>query len=58
VDTDGIVLCPQIQGAQQTATKIQAELANLNTTLKNIEDARPFEQLSVGPVALYLVNWC
>jgi hypothetical protein len=37
----------QVASAKETATKIEAELGNLNTTLKNIEDARPFEQLSV-----------
>lgn len=46
----------QVTSAQEAATKVEAELANLNSTLKNIEDARPFDQLTVSSeytVALY-----
>ncbi|GAA5921654.1 hypothetical protein JCM1841_000896 [Sporobolomyces salmonicolor] len=37
--------------AKEAATKVQTELGNLNSTLKNIEDARPFEQLTLDDVA-------
>ncbi|PWN52010.1 putative ATP7-F1F0-ATPase complex, FO D subunit [Violaceomyces palustris] len=36
--------------AEATSAKIQAELKDLKATLKNIEDARPFDQLSVDDV--------
>lgn len=38
----------QIESAKQAATKIEAELGDLSSTLKNIEDARPFDQLTVS----------
>ncbi|SPO39121.1 related to ATP7 - F1F0-ATPase complex, FO D subunit [Pseudozyma flocculosa] len=36
--------------AQATATKIEAELKDLKATLKNIEEARPFNQLTTDDV--------
>nr|CDI57155.1 probable ATP7-F1F0-ATPase complex, FO D subunit [Melanopsichium pennsylvanicum 4] len=39
-----------IEQAQATASKIEAELKDLKATLKNIEDARPFDQLTVNDV--------
>ncbi|PWN90734.1 hypothetical protein FA10DRAFT_229223 [Acaromyces ingoldii] len=36
--------------AQASADKIEAELKDLKATLKNIEDARPFDQLTVDDV--------
>ncbi len=44
----------QIESAKQTAAKIEAELGNLNGTLKNIEDARPFNQLTVRSLTLLM----
>ncbi|KAK4699678.1 F-type H+-transporting ATPase subunit d, partial [Phenoliferia sp. Uapishka_3] len=40
-----------IESAKQAATKIDAELADLSSTLKNIEDARPFNQLTLDDVS-------
>lgn len=40
----------QVEQAQATASKIEAELKDLKATLKNIEDARPFDQLTVDDV--------
>ncbi|KDQ06241.1 hypothetical protein BOTBODRAFT_39713 [Botryobasidium botryosum FD-172 SS1] len=37
--------------AEQTAKKIDEELANLKATLDNIEQSRPFEDLTVDDVA-------
>jgi F-type H+-transporting ATPase subunit d len=37
----------QVASAREAATKVQSDLANLNSTLKNIEEARPFDQLTV-----------
>ncbi|KAF8609265.1 ATP synthase d subunit [Ceratobasidium sp. AG-I] len=37
--------------AEETSVKIDEELKNLQTTLANIEDARPFEDLTVDDVA-------
>lgn len=34
--------------AEETVKKIDEELAELQATLKNIEDARPFDQITVG----------
>ncbi|PWY98411.1 putative ATP7-F1F0-ATPase complex, FO D subunit [Testicularia cyperi] len=39
-----------IEQAQATSAKIEAELKDLKATLKNIEDARPFDQLTVDDV--------
>ncbi|PWN46402.1 putative ATP7-F1F0-ATPase complex, FO D subunit [Ceraceosorus guamensis] len=39
-----------VEQAQATASKIESELKDLKATLKNIEDARPFDQLTVGEV--------
>lgn len=36
-----------VQSAEQTKGKVEAELSNLEKTLKNIETARPFDELSV-----------
>lgn len=36
-----------VQSAEQTKGKVDAELADLEKTLKNIETARPFEDLTV-----------
>lgn len=38
----------QVSSAAEAAKKIESELAGLNSTLKNIEDARPFDQLTVS----------
>lgn len=40
----------QVKQAEQSATKIEAELKDLKETLKNIEGARPFDQLTVADV--------
>eukprot|EP00842_Homolaphlyctis_polyrhiza_P003864 jgi/Hompol1/4479/HPOL_003674-RA len=40
-----------VAAAQKTATKIKAELVELNELLTNIETARPLEQLTVDDVA-------
>ncbi|KAK4051098.1 ATP synthase d subunit [Microbotryomycetes sp. JL221] len=40
-----------VSSAKQTAQKIDSELSNLNGTLKNIQDARPFDQLTIDDVA-------
>ncbi|KAJ5203860.1 uncharacterized protein N7498_004739 [Penicillium cinerascens] len=40
-----------VQNAEQTKGKVEAELANLQKTLENIETARPFEDLTVDEVA-------
>lgn len=40
----------QVEQAQATSSKIEAELKDLKSTLKNIEDARPFDQLTVDDV--------
>ena len=40
----------QVEQAQATSSKIEAELKDLKATLKNIEDARPFNQLTVDDV--------
>ncbi|GAA6000110.1 hypothetical protein JCM10207_006056 [Rhodosporidiobolus poonsookiae] len=40
-----------VASAQEAATKVDSELGNLNSTLKNIEDARPFDQLTLDDVA-------
>ncbi|KAG9104114.1 ATP synthase d subunit [Ceratobasidium sp. 370] len=37
--------------AEETSVKIDEELKNLQSTLANIEDARPFEDLTVDDVA-------
>lgn len=42
--------CFQTEQAQASADKIEAELKDLKATLKNIEDARPFDQLTVDDV--------
>jgi hypothetical protein len=52
VDGTDLLLCSQVTSAKEAATKVESELGNLNTTLKNIEDARPFDQLTVCPFSL------
>lgn len=37
----------QVESATETAHKIDAELKDLQATLANIEEARPFEDLTV-----------
>ncbi|GAB7352594.1 hypothetical protein MBLNU459_g2975t1 [Dothideomycetes sp. NU459] len=39
-----------VKSAEQTKTKVDAELKDLEKTLKNIEEARPFEDLTVDDV--------
>jgi len=39
-----------VQGARETEREIGTELSDLKETLKNIEDARPFDQLSAEDV--------
>ena len=38
---------PQVESAKKAAAKIDSELTNLQATLKDIESARPFEDLTV-----------
>ncbi|GAA5979761.1 hypothetical protein JCM5350_002038 [Sporobolomyces pararoseus] len=40
-----------VSSAKEAATKIESELGNLNNTLKNIEDARSFDELTLDDVA-------
>ncbi|KWU47037.1 mitochondrial ATP synthase [Rhodotorula sp. JG-1b] len=40
-----------VSSAKEAASKVESELGNLNSTLKNIEDARPFDQLTLDDVA-------
>merc|ERR1712000_325032 len=40
-----------VSSAKEAATQVESELSNLSSTLKNIEDARPFEQLTLDDVA-------
>lgn len=44
--------CPgverQVEKAKETEAKIDVELKELQATLANIEQARPFEELTVG----------
>ena len=42
-----------IKNAQETKGKVDAELKNLEETLKNIEEARPFEDLTVVCPGIY-----
>jgi hypothetical protein len=44
----------QVSSAKEAATKIESELGNLNNTLKNIEDARSFDELTVRSSLLSL----
>merc|ERR1711879_123264 len=39
-----------VKSAEETKTKVDAELKDLDKTLKNIETARPFEDLTVDEV--------
>ncbi|KPV74944.1 uncharacterized protein RHOBADRAFT_65110 [Rhodotorula graminis WP1] len=40
-----------VSSAKEAATKVESELSNLSSTLKNIEEARPFDQLTLDDVA-------
>merc|ERR1712230_347560 len=40
-----------VEGATKAAQKVEQELGNLDATLKDIESARPFDQLTTGDVA-------
>ncbi|KEQ91465.1 hypothetical protein AUEXF2481DRAFT_48277 [Aureobasidium subglaciale EXF-2481] len=40
-----------VKAAEQTKTNVDGELKDLQKTLKNIEEARPFEDLTVDEVA-------
>lgn len=40
-----------IKGAEETQSKVNQELRELNVTLKNVTEARPFEEMTV--VSLY-----
>jgi len=40
-----------IASAKDAATAVETELGGLNSTLKNIEEARPFDELSLDDVA-------
>ncbi|BGP55759.1 hypothetical protein JCM8202_005676 [Rhodotorula sphaerocarpa] len=40
-----------VASAKDAATKVESELGDLKSTLKNIEDARPFDQLTLDDVA-------
>ncbi|SCZ88073.1 BZ3500_MvSof-1268-A1-R1_Chr2-1g04171 [Microbotryum saponariae] len=41
----------QVASAKETANKIDSELGDLNSTLKNIENARSFDELTLDDVA-------
>jgi F-type H+-transporting ATPase subunit d len=41
----------QVSRAKETETKIDEELKELQATLANIEEARPFEDLTVGSMS-------
>ncbi|KAM0752757.1 ATP synthase d subunit [Meredithblackwellia eburnea MCA 4105] len=40
-----------VEAAKASATKVEGELSDLNATLANIEEARPFDQLTLDDVA-------
>ncbi|KAG9575359.1 hypothetical protein KCU77_g12023, partial [Aureobasidium melanogenum] len=40
-----------VKAAEQTKSNVDVELKDLQKTLKNIEEARPFEDLTVDEVA-------
>jgi hypothetical protein len=42
----------QIEAAKSSATATETELGSLNTTLKNIEETRSVDQLTVRPLAV------
>jgi hypothetical protein len=48
----------QVEKAQETEQKIDVELQQLQATLSNIEEARPFEDLTVsfGSLAYHLTE--
>jgi hypothetical protein len=46
-----------IKNAEATKTKVDLELKDLEKTLKNIEDARPFEELTVVCYLGYYIAW-
>lgn len=49
--TRGYISCKQVTSAQQAAKKVDQELQALQSTLKDIESARPFEDLTTADVA-------
>lgn len=40
-----------VKGAEETKDRVDSELKSLNVTLKNIEEARPFDDLTVVSTA-------
>lgn len=46
-----------IKSAEETKGKVDAELKSLDATLKNIEGARPFEDLTVVSRVIFVWNW-
>lgn len=46
-----VMACLQVESAKQAATKVDSELSALQATLKDIEDARPVEDLTTADVA-------
>ncbi|CAG8503932.1 14252_t:CDS:2 [Acaulospora morrowiae] len=40
----------KVENAQKTASKVDAELQDLQSTLTNMEQTRPFKQLTVDEV--------
>jgi len=43
----------QVAKAKETEAKIDVELKDLQATLSNIQDARPFEDLTVRSLSFY-----
>jgi F-type H+-transporting ATPase subunit d len=52
LDTSRILI--QVESAKATALKIDTELQELQATLANIEEARPFEDLTVSCLLNYV----
>jgi hypothetical protein len=46
-----------VKSAEETKTKVDAELKDLEKTLKNIETARPFEDLTVVRICCMGGTW-
>lgn len=44
----GVCVKLQVANAKETESKIDEELKDLQATLSNIEDARPFDELTVS----------
>jgi F-type H+-transporting ATPase subunit d len=47
-----------VQSAEKTSKKIKAELIELSTLLKDIETARPIDQLTVSIILSFLLISC